>query len=252
MERICRRKVINNDFYDDLGSMWIEANDHPIALLRAENKLRVPWISSVIDANFPQGAKVLDIGCGAGFLTNALAKNGHVVTGIDLSEKSLEIAKNQDDTNSVHYQTADAMSMPFFERSFDVICAMDILEHVIDPRKLISQASTLLKPKGLFFFHTFNRNLLSYLLIIKGVDWFVKNVPKNMHVYNLFIKPWELKKMCQDNYLRTEHIKGFRPKFFQKALLKMLLHKTVSSEFEFTFCNLLTTGYSGYARKYRI
>lgn len=237
--------LINNDFYDELKEDWYTRNDHPIALLRKENELRIPWIMSKLI----NPVNVLDIGCGAGFLTNALAKNGHRVTGIDISEESLNTAKSYDTIQKVTYLKEDAYSLPFKEGTFDVVCAMDILEHVDNPKLLINQASKVLKPGGLFFFHTFNRNLLSYLFIIKGVDWFVKNAPKNMHVYPLFIKPKELKTWLYNENLLTKEVKGFRPKIFSTAFFKLLATKVVPDNYAFTFSKSLLTGYCGFARK---
>lgn len=237
--------LINNDFYDDLEEGWYTRNDHPIALLRKENELRIPWILSTLE----NPVKVLDIGCGAGFLTNALAQKGHIVTGVDLSEKSLDTARFHDQTQKVHYLKADAYSLPFKEREFDVVCAMDILEHVDNPKKLIKEAARVLKPGGKFFFHTFNRNPISYLFIIKGVDWFVKNAPKNMHVYPLFIKPKELQTYLFEEGLNIKEIKGFRPKIFSKAFFKLVITKSVPPDYSFTFCKSQLTGYCGYAFK---
>ncbi len=243
MERHCK-KAINNDFYDTLGAGWYSENNHPIALLRAENAVRIPWVAK----NLAPKSECLDIGCGGGLLTNALAKLGHTVTGIDLSEKSLEIARSRDETSSVRYLAASAYSLPFPDHSFDSVSAMDLLEHVENPRLVIKEASRVLKPKGIFFFHTFNRNLLSYLLIIKGVEWFVPNAPKNMHVYPLFIKPKELEEMCENSRLCISSIHGFRP-IFSSALFKMAFLRRVPSDLSFRFCRSLKTGYCGYARK---
>ncbi|HEY4254745.1 MAG TPA: bifunctional 2-polyprenyl-6-hydroxyphenol methylase/3-demethylubiquinol 3-O-methyltransferase UbiG, partial [Chlamydiales bacterium] len=179
--------MINNAFYDELGSEWLNRFDHPIALLRAENRTRVPWIVNEIGERVMGPAKVLDVGCGAGLLTNQLSLEGHTVSGVDLSDSSLEVAKRTDTTQNVQYLKANAYCLPFPNETFDVVSAMDVLEHVEEPNCLIAEASRVLKPNGVFFFHTFNRNLLSYLLIIKGVEWCVKNAPKNMHVYPLFI-----------------------------------------------------------------
>lgn len=239
---------INNDFYDDLEEQWYHATDHPIALLRAENKTRIPWIEKKIESHFGnKGCTVLDIGCGAGFLCNALAKKGHEVTGIDLSHKSLEVAKKKDETQSVNYIVADGYNPPFDEGSFDVICAMDFLEHIEKPETVIKKAASLLKKDGLFFFHTFNRNLLSYLMIIKGVEWFVKNSPKDMHLYKLFIKPKELKEILNKNKLKTLEIVGFSPSI-NLSLLKMVITKNVPPSIQFKIHNSLTTGYLGFAK----
>lgn len=242
--------MINNDFYDTLKEDWYTATDHPIALLRRENAARIPWISEEIKREGKNSdSHVLDIGCGGGFLTNELGLQGYSVTGIDLSESSLAIARKYDVTKKVNYLKADAYSLPFPDQSFDVVCAMDILEHVDNPQQLIKEASRVLRPGGLFFFHTFNRNLLSYILIIKGVDWFVSNAPKNMHVYPLFIKPKELRGMLEAQGLQTKKMLGFVPDFFTMAFWKLLMTRRVPKDFKFRFCKNLFTGYCGVAFK---
>ena len=244
MEKQASHQTINNDFYEELHEGWYTASDHPIALLRAENRVRIPWIIQEMGKN----QTVLDIGCGAGMLTNALAQEGHRVFGIDLSSSSLEVAKNHDLTKQVFYQTANAYSLPFSDQFFDIVCAMDILEHVEHPHLLISEASRVLKPGGRFFFHTFNRNFFSYLVIIKGVEWCVPNAPKNMHVYPLFIKPRELSKLCQANDLDVVCLQGFSPKISSKAFWQMLFQRKVPENFTFRFSRSLKTGYCGYAK----
>jgi 2-polyprenyl-6-hydroxyphenyl methylase / 3-demethylubiquinone-9 3-methyltransferase len=245
MERQARSKTINNDFYDKLHDRWHSDCDHPIALLRAENAVRIPWI---IDKIGSTSSTVLDIGCGAGLLTNALAKVGHTVSGIDLSPSSLTIAKKYDETNSVTYKVANAYSLPFEDQSFDVVCAMDVLEHVEEPSLLIAEASRVLKSNGLFFFHTFNRNLFSYIVIIKGVEWCVRNTPKNMHVYPLFIKPSELQDTCETYNLKVEHVTGLIPQV-NRSFFEMIFTRKVPKDFRFCFSKSLLTGYCGIARK---
>jgi 2-polyprenyl-6-hydroxyphenyl methylase / 3-demethylubiquinone-9 3-methyltransferase len=249
MERKKNQNVINNTFYDDLHEDWLHANDHPIALLRSENALRNPWIQEVLVSKFHYPCKVLDVGCGGGYLTNYLAKKGHLVSGVDLSEQSLQIAKKEDTTASVDYRRASAYELPYLKDSFDVVCAMDLLEHVEKPATVIAEAARVLKKGGLFFFHTFNRNLLSYLMIIKGVDWCFSNSPKNIHVYPLFIKPKELQQICENHSLKVEEMKGVRPDFQRKAFWKMVALRRVEEDFRFIFTSSLKTGYSGYATK---
>jgi 2-polyprenyl-6-hydroxyphenyl methylase/3-demethylubiquinone-9 3-methyltransferase len=241
--------MINNEFYDKLGSLWIAGRDHPVALLRAENKLRTPWIISEIAKRFSEPVSVLDIGCGAGILANALANAGHRVAGIDLSKSSLAIARTNDQSGKVDYREANAYALPFPDASFDIACAMDVLEHVEEPKRLIAEGSRVLKPNGLFFFHTFNRNFLSYLIVIKGVEWCVRNTPPNMHVYPLFIKPDELKVYCDQHALEIKRLLGFRPVFFSLPFLQMLLTRKVSDSFRFRFSKSLATGYCGFAEK---
>lgn len=241
--------MINNTFYEDLLEKWYTAEDHPIALLRAENKIRNPWILSELSKRVSSGASFLDIGCGAGLLTNLIQKAGYQTTGIDLSQSSLSVARRFDTTQKVHYVKANAYELPFPNETFDAVSAMDILEHVEHPHLLIKEASRVLKKGGIFFFHTFNRNPISYLLIIKGVEWCVKNTPKNMHVYPLFIKPWELKILCSQQGLEIQETVGLRPKFFSLSFFKMLLTRKVSSDFSFCFSKNLLTGYCGIAKK---
>lgn len=243
------KAVINNAFYDELQDRWYSANDHPIALLRAENRLRAPWIGEELKRRFGSGAKVLDVGCGGGLLANYLALQGHHVTGIDLSANSLHIAEQKDSTKSVRYLCANAYHLPFSDESFDVVCATDILEHVENPLLLIKEASRVLKKGGRFFFHTFNRNWLSYLVIIKGVEWLVKNSPPRMHVYHLFIKPKELKRLCSGAELEVEQFFGFIPDFGKAAFWKMAFTGVVPEDFSFKFVSSLSTGYCGIAYK---
>lgn len=240
---------INNAFYDDLKEKWHNCSDHPIALLRAENQLRNPWIQKIIKSHFKQPCKVLDIGCGGGFLTNYLAEKGHRVSGIDLSSESLEIAKKHDQTKRVAYQRASACELPFENHSFDAVCAMDLLEHVKTPALVVREASRILKKGGLFFFHTFNRNFLSYFMVIKAVEWCFANAPENLHVYPLFLKPKELKQMCQNHQMTVVEIKGMRPCYKNRSFWKMVFQRTVDDDFSFVFTSSLKTGYTGYAKK---
>lgn len=235
---------INNEFYEDLKERWIEACDHPIALLRAENALRNPWIASHI----PENASVLDIGCGAGLLTNELAKTKScTIVGIDQSPGALEIARQNDTTQSVLYKQASAEALPFAPATFDVVCAMDLLEHVEKPSMVIMEASRVLKPGGKFFFHTFNRNLLSRLIIVKAVEKFIANTPKNLHLASMFIKPKELEAMLHQHRLVVKEWKGIRPAVFQKSWGQILKNGLVPQDFRFCFVKSLVTGYCGFA-----
>jgi len=238
-------REINNEFYNELGEEWLDRSDHPVALLRAENALRAPWIAEEIRKQVGSHAKVLDVGCGAGLLTNSLSLKGFATTGIDISESSLAVAKKSDTTNQVNYFHANAYSLPFQNESFDVVCAMDILEHVEVPTLLIAEAARVLKPDGIFFFHTFNRNLL-----IKGVEWFVRNTPPNLHVYPLFIKPHELEEQLATYKLKATTWRGFKPKIFTKSLFKLITTRNVPHDFSFEFSNSLLTGYCGIAVKH--
>ncbi|HEX2669794.1 MAG TPA: bifunctional 2-polyprenyl-6-hydroxyphenol methylase/3-demethylubiquinol 3-O-methyltransferase UbiG [Polyangiaceae bacterium] len=240
---------VNNAVYEGLGERWYEAEDDPIALLRAESRLRNPWIASELARAFGgRPAKVLDIGCGGGFLSNHLSSLGHDVVGLDASSDALAIASRYDSTGLVRYQQGDALNLPYPDCSFDSVCAMDFLEHVENPDRVIAEAARVLKPSGLFFFHTFNRNLLSWLIVIKGVEWFVRNTPRNLHVLRLFLKPAELRVSCARHGLAGLQFRGVRP-VFGWDFLKLLFTRRVAATFCFTFTRSTGLGFSGLAKK---
>jgi 2-polyprenyl-6-hydroxyphenyl methylase/3-demethylubiquinone-9 3-methyltransferase len=238
-------RAVNNEWYADLGAKWYAADDTPIALLRAESRHRNPWIASVI-GEAPRD--VLDLGCGAGFLSNYLATQGHHVTGIDTTTENLIVAKLHDETRLVAYQKGDACELPYPDASFDVVCAMDLLEHVEEPHRLIAEASRVLRPGGTFLFHTFNRNWLSNLIVIKGVEWFVKNTPADLHVLRLFHTPQEITAMLNARGLDVVELRGSRPRF-RWPLWRMLLTGRVGDDFAFTFTPSTKLGFTGLAKK---
>jgi 2-polyprenyl-6-hydroxyphenyl methylase/3-demethylubiquinone-9 3-methyltransferase len=195
------------------------------------------------------GAQLLDVGCGAGFSSNYLAREGFQVTGIDTSQDSLAVARQHDATGRVRYESCDALALPFADGQFDAVCSMDFLEHVDAPERVVAETARVLRPGGVFFFHTFNRNWLSWLVAIKGVEWFVKNTPPHLHVLNLFIKPGELQRMCEANGLTVRRLHGSAPVVFSRAFLRLLTTGVVDDEFRFRFTRFTGVGYIGYAVK---
>lgn len=241
--------AINNTWYADLGARWYEAEDTPIALLRAEARHRNPWIAGEIARVLGRGSqRVLDLGCGAGFLANDLAARGHLCTGIDTTAENLAVARARDGTRSVAYRVADARALPFATGSFDVACAMDLLEHVEQPERVVREAARVLRPGGMLFFHTFNKTWLANLIVIKGVEAFVANTPKGLHVLRLFIPPEELERMCREHGLDVVDLRGSRPRF-RWPLWRMLATGKVGEDFSFAFTRSTALGYTGYARK---
>lgn len=238
--------LINNEIYHSLSERWYGASDHPIALLRKETEFNSKWILRELKS--VAGASVLDVGCGAGFLSNRLARHKFEVTGVDLAEDALAVAAEHDSTRSVRYVAGDAYDLRFAAGSFDVVACMDVLEHVEDPSRVIRSIARVLKPGGIFFFHTMNRTWLSYLIALKGVEWFVKNTPERMHVFSMFIKPAELDRMCADAGLRAEKWTGLRPEL-NRAFLSLLLRGTVGEKFKFRLTRSLAISYMGKARK---
>jgi len=243
-----REKTIDNRWYGELGARWYEAEDTPIALLRAESRHRNPWLAGEIARVFARPAHVLDLGCGAGFLANELAALGHAVTGLDPTIENLDVARAYDLTGRVDYLLGDARDVPFPPGSFDVVCAMDLLEHVEAPERVIAEAARVLRPGGLFFFHTFNRTWLAGLVVIKGVELFVANAPRDLHVLDMFVTPAELASACTANALSVVELRGSRPRF-DRAMWRMLATGNVGDDFQFTFTRSTKLGYTGFARK---
>ena len=241
---------INNDIYNLYGDRWYTAFDDPIALLRAESKTKVPWILEKLKQKnlLAVSTQVLDIGCGAGFLSNELSKRGLTVTGVDISEESLGVARRFDETKSVSYKIADAYELPFPDAQFDVVTAMDFLEHVENPAKVIKEFSRVIKPGGIFIFHTFNRNPIAHFVVIKLVEWLVKNTPKNMHIIRLFIKPSELKNYCEQSGLTVDQMTGIKP-VFSTIPLGNIFSGIVPSTLKFELTESLMLSYMGSAIK---
>jgi 2-polyprenyl-6-hydroxyphenyl methylase/3-demethylubiquinone-9 3-methyltransferase len=245
MPRGRRERAVNNAWYAPLGARWYDADDTPIALLRAEARHRNPWIVAELGA---RPLRVLDLGCGGGFLSNHLAAHGHHVVGLDATTESLVVARARDATGTVCYLRGDARALPLRDGSVDVVCAMDLIEHVDDPERLIAEAARVLAPGGRLFFHTFNRTWLAHLIVIKGVELFVRNTPKDLHVLRLFVTPDELAAMCRRHALAIAELRGSRP-CFTRAMWRMLATGRVGDDFAFTFTRSRRIGYTGFAVK---
>jgi 2-polyprenyl-6-hydroxyphenyl methylase / 3-demethylubiquinone-9 3-methyltransferase len=246
---LSKAEQVNNDFYDELGERWYTAQDDPVALLRAEARMRNPWIADELRRAFPgQTIRVLDVGCGGGFLANYLAGQGFTVTGLDASAESLAVARRYDTTGRVCYESGDAYQLPYADGAFQAACALDFLEHVEAPARVVAECARVLQPGGRFFFATFNRNCLAWLIGIKGVEWFVKNTPPRMHQLRYFIKPAELRALCAASGMPVAILRGSAPKL-NGAFWRMLVTGEVPDGFTFRFCRNTLTGYIGLAIK---
>ncbi len=240
--------VVDNDIFNNLKERWYNAGDHPVALLRSEAKFNSNWIVSELKGQPPAQLKVLDVGCGAGFLCNRLGELGFQTTGIDISLGAIEVAKGHDRTGKVRYVVADAGHLPFLRSSFDVVTCIDLLEHVEDPESVVAEIARVLKFGGVLFFQTLNRNWISYLVALKGVKWFVRNTPERLHVYRMFIKPGELAGFCRGHGLTAKKWRGLRPRL-NGAFWRMLRTGFVDEGFSFQESRSLAISYIGKAVK---
>jgi len=172
------------------------------------NPLRLDWIDGLSGL---AGKRVLDVGCGGGILSEAMARCGAEVTGIDLSEKPLKVAQLHllESGLAVRYELISAEELQITSsNSFDVVTCMELLEHVPDPSSTVAACAKLVKPGGHVFFSTINRNPKSYLFAVVGAEYLLQMLPKGTHDYARFVKPSELSRWCRDAGLQPVELKG--------------------------------------------
>jgi 2-polyprenyl-6-hydroxyphenyl methylase/3-demethylubiquinone-9 3-methyltransferase len=178
--------------FSDLAHRWWDPESE-FRPLHQINPLRLGWIEGIARIT---GKQVLDIGCGGGILSDAMARKGAKVTGIDLSVKALRVAELhalEAGTRDVEYREISAEALALQEpASFDVVTCMEMLEHVPDPSSIVRACAELVRPGGWVFFSTLNRNPKSFLFAILGAEYVLQLLPKGTHEYAKFIKPSEL------------------------------------------------------------
>ena len=195
------------DKFSQLAHRWWDPNSE-FTPLHDINPLRLAWIDNHAGIS---GKTILDVGCGGGILSESMAQRGATVTGIDLSDKALGVAKLHllESGNKVDYQKSSAEE--FADQapgSFDVVTCMEMLEHVPNPASIISACSVLVKPGGHVFFSTINRNAKAYLRAVVGAEYVLKMLPKGTHDYAKFIKPSELSRWAKSALLEPDELIG--------------------------------------------
>ncbi len=183
--------------FDALAKDWWNP-EGPFKTLHQINPLRLSFIEKKA---LLEGKKVLDVGCGGGILTEALARSGEHTSGIDGATSVIDIARShaKDAGLTIDYHCITVEEFAQTDpHTFDVITCMELLEHVPDPQSVIKSCRELLKPGGIIFFSTLNRTLKSYLLAIIGGEYVMKLLPKGTHDYQKFIRPSELVRWCRD------------------------------------------------------
>lgn len=198
--------------FEALASRWWDPNSE-FKPLHDINPLRVNYISQHINL---AEKRVLDIGCGGGILAEALAHHGATVTAIDKAEASLSVAKLHLLESQLDISYLDSTAEEFAEAlpaQFDVVTCLEMLEHVPDPSSVVAACQRLVKPGGLVFFSTINRNPKSYLFAIIGAEYLLNLLPRGTHDYAKLIKPSELATWSRHAHLtlRDQIGMGYNP-----------------------------------------
>lgn len=217
MRKITREiyESIDNSLYDAESDRWWDPDSSFHQTRAFLNPVRVGFAKKALLGGLgidPRGKKALEVGCGGGILCEEIARMGFETTGIDPSEPSLRAAIGHARTGGldIRYMTGSGESLPCAEHTFDVVFCCDVLEHVRDLPKVISEVSRVLKPGGGFCYDTFNRTWVSRLAAIKiGQEW--KRwafMPPRIHVFEMFIKPREMKSLLRFNGLEWRIHRG--------------------------------------------
>lgn len=202
--------------FSQLAHRWWDPNSE-FKPLHEINPLRLNYIEELAGLD---GKNVLDVGCGGGILSEGMAARGANVTGIDLSDRALKVAKLHllESGRQVEYRKITTESIAKEQpHHYDVVTCMEMLEHVPDPISIVEACANLTKPGGWVFFSTINRNPKSYLFAIIGAEYILNLLPRGTHEYAKFIKPAELARMARNAELSEEKIIGMTYNPFSKV-----------------------------------
>ena len=193
--------------FDRIAATWWDP-DGESQPLHDLNPARLAYIMDRVEI---AGEEVIDVGCGGGILSESLAAEGARVTGIDIAEKALSVAKLHlhESGCEVNYQRATAESWAEkYPSSAKIVTCMEMLEHVPDPASVVSACASMLVPGGHMFMSTLNRNAISFAVAILGGEHIARVIPKGTHQYDRFIKPSELCQWLRAADMKVEEITG--------------------------------------------
>lgn len=196
--------------FEKLAATWWDPRGE-MGPLHSINPPRVGYIEKC--AGGLKGKTVVDVGCGGGILTEALAAKGAKATGIDMAEASLAVARAhaQQSKLKIDYRALPAEQLAGeMPGAFDLVCCLEMLEHVPQPESVVAACAALVRPGGHVVFSTINRNPKSYALAIVGAEYVLRLIPRGTHDYAKFIRPSELERWARNAGLEIQGLRGLR------------------------------------------
>jgi 2-polyprenyl-6-hydroxyphenyl methylase / 3-demethylubiquinone-9 3-methyltransferase len=230
--------TIRNDLtiYDRFAKHWWDGSQRWLRTLQNLVPARLKYFDAVVQW---KGKSVLDLGCGGGFMAEALATRGAIVTAIDPAAGAIDIAKRHaaEQGHAIRYVVGSGESLPLDDQCMDCVVCVDVLEHVADLGRVLDEVRRVLKPGGLFLFDTINRGPLATLAIVHLGETVLRLLPKGTHDPAMFIPPWQLKELLEKRGFADINMAGFGP-------------RGIDRKFDITFGRMptLTVMYIGYAR----
>jgi 2-polyprenyl-6-hydroxyphenyl methylase/3-demethylubiquinone-9 3-methyltransferase len=193
--------------FEELASRWWDPESE-FKPLHDINPLRANWIDKRAEV---AEKTLLDVGCGGGIFSEAMAQRGAIVTGIDMGEAPLAVGdlhKLESGLNIEYIKTTAESFAETHAQHFDTVTCLEMLEHVPDPASVVAACAAMTKPGGRLFFSTINRNPKSYLFAIIGVEYVLRMLPKGTHDFSKFIKPSELTSWIREANLELQDMTG--------------------------------------------
>jgi 2-polyprenyl-6-hydroxyphenyl methylase/3-demethylubiquinone-9 3-methyltransferase len=256
--------LIDNDLYHADDDIWWQSGSTFYLMQCSVNPARVGYFKKKLFDELkvnPQGKTALEVGCGGGILSEEIARMGFYVTGIDPSEHSLQIATSHAKASSlrINYEKGIGEALPCPDNSSDIVFCCDVLEHVRDVPKVVSEIFRVLKPGGIFCYDTLNRTFLSKLVAI-NISQVWKRwafAPPNLHVWEMFIKPDELKSLLGQNNLEWKEHMGMELnvsflqflRYLRKRARGVLTYKDLCERLFVVESSNMNIMYMGYAIK---
>lgn len=194
--------------FNDIASRWWDPSGEfkPLHLL---NPVRLSYISDEVEGLF--GKHIIDVGCGGGILSESMAKRGAIVTGLDMADESLNVARLhalETGTDITYVQATAEEYAASHQEQFDIVTCMEMLEHVPDPQSVVQACADLAKPGATLFFSTLNKSAKAWLLAIVGAEHVLRLVPKGTHQFEKFIRPSQLMRYLENAGLELTDATG--------------------------------------------